>query len=56
MLNTLFTSLCVIVPGIFEQDLKAEVSCSFPKAVIHDVPSFYPPPVYKAILNPETST
>ncbi|KAK1059223.1 drs2 neo1 protein [Friedmanniomyces endolithicus] len=31
VLNTLFTSLCVIVPGIFEQDLKAETLLAVPE-------------------------
>jgi len=31
VLNTLFTSLCVIVPGIFEQDLKAETLLAIPE-------------------------
>ena len=31
VLNTLFTSLCVIVPGMFEQDLKAETLLAVPE-------------------------
>ena len=31
VLNTLFTSLCVIVPGIFEQDLSAETLLAVPE-------------------------
>jgi phospholipid-translocating ATPase len=31
VLNTLFTSLCVIVPGIFEQDLRAETLLAIPE-------------------------
>ncbi|CAK7202074.1 drs2 neo1 protein [Sporothrix eucalyptigena] len=31
VLNTLFTSLCVIVPGIFEQDLSASVLMAVPE-------------------------
>jgi phospholipid-translocating ATPase len=31
VLNTLFTSLCVIVPGIFEQDLQAETLLAVPE-------------------------
>ncbi|KAK5132392.1 hypothetical protein LTR08_009122 [Meristemomyces frigidus] len=34
VLNTLFTSLCVIVPGIFEQDLKAETLLAVPELYI----------------------
>ncbi|TKA31062.1 hypothetical protein B0A50_02030 [Salinomyces thailandicus] len=34
-LNTLFTSLCVIVPGIFEQDLKAETLLAVPELYVH---------------------
>ena len=31
VLNTLFTSLCVIVPGMFEQDLKADTLLAVPE-------------------------
>lgn len=31
VLNTLFTSLCVIIPGIFEQDLKAQTLLAIPE-------------------------
>jgi phospholipid-translocating ATPase len=31
VLNTLFTSLCVIVPGLFEQDLRAETLLAVPE-------------------------
>jgi phospholipid-translocating ATPase len=31
VLNTLFTSLCVIIPGIFEQDLRAETLLAVPE-------------------------
>jgi phospholipid-translocating ATPase len=31
VLNTLFTSLCVILPGIFEQDLRAETLLAVPE-------------------------
>ncbi|KAF2093445.1 P-type ATPase [Rhizodiscina lignyota] len=31
VLNTLFTSLCVIVPGIFDQDLKADTLLAVPE-------------------------
>ncbi|KAK5125408.1 hypothetical protein LTR85_000517 [Meristemomyces frigidus] len=34
VLNTLFTSLCVIVPGIFEQDLKAETLLAVPELYV----------------------
>ncbi|KAK0364341.1 drs2 neo1 protein [Friedmanniomyces endolithicus] len=34
-LNTLFTSLCVIVPGIFEQDLKAETLLAVPELYVY---------------------
>lgn len=33
-LNTLFTSLCVILPGIFEQDLRAETLLAVPELYI----------------------
>jgi phospholipid-translocating ATPase len=35
VLNTLFTSLCVIVPGIFEQDLKAETLLAIPELYVY---------------------
>ncbi|KAK5144168.1 drs2 neo1 protein [Rachicladosporium monterosium] len=35
VLNTLFTSLCVIVPGIFEQDLKAETLLAVPELYVY---------------------
>lgn len=35
VLNTLFTSLCVIVPGMFEQDLKAETLLAVPELYAH---------------------
>lgn len=31
VLNTLFTSLCVVIPGIFEQDLSAETLLAVPE-------------------------
>ena len=34
VLNTLFTSLCVIVPGIFEQDLKAGTLLAVPELYV----------------------
>lgn len=34
VLNTLFTSLCVIVPGIFEQDLSAETLLAVPELYV----------------------
>ncbi|KAK3674711.1 drs2 neo1 protein [Recurvomyces mirabilis] len=34
VLNTLFTSLCTIVPGIFEQDLKAETLLAVPELYV----------------------
>ncbi len=34
-LNTLFTSLCVILPGIFEQDLSAETLLAVPELYTH---------------------
>lgn len=34
VLNTLFTSLCVIIPGIFEQDLKAETLLAVPELYV----------------------
>lgn len=34
-LNTLFTSLCVILPGIFEQDLAATTLLAIPELYIH---------------------
>ncbi len=33
-LNTLFTSLCVIVPGVWEQDLKAETLLAVPELYV----------------------
>ena len=35
VLNTLFTSLCVIVPGIFEQDLSASVLMAVPELYVY---------------------
>ncbi|KAF2212436.1 hypothetical protein CERZMDRAFT_121244 [Cercospora zeae-maydis SCOH1-5] len=35
VLNTLFTSLCVIVPGIFEQDLRPDTLLAIPELYIH---------------------
>ncbi|KAF2763873.1 phospholipid-translocating P-type ATPase [Teratosphaeria nubilosa] len=35
VLNTLFTSLCVIVSGIFEQDLKAETLLAIPELYVY---------------------
>jgi len=35
VLNTLFTSLCVIVPGIFEQDLKADTLLAVPELYVY---------------------
>jgi phospholipid-translocating ATPase len=35
VLNTLFTSLCVIVMGIFEQDLKASTLLAVPELYIY---------------------
>lgn len=35
VLNTLFTSLCVIVPGIFEQDLSADTLLAVPELYVH---------------------
>ncbi|KAH9819407.1 putative phospholipid-transporting ATPase DNF3 [Teratosphaeria destructans] len=35
VLNTLFTSLCVIVPGILEQDLKAETLLAIPELYVY---------------------
>lgn len=34
VLNTLFTSLCVIIPGMFEQDLKAETLLAVPELYV----------------------
>lgn len=34
VLNTLFTSLCVIVPGIFEQDLRPETLLAIPELYV----------------------
>ncbi|KAK3935563.1 hypothetical protein QBC46DRAFT_397213 [Diplogelasinospora grovesii] len=34
VLNTLFTSLCVVVPGIWEQDLKAETLLAVPELYV----------------------
>lgn len=34
VLNTLFTSLCTIVPGIFEQDLSAETLLAVPELYV----------------------
>ena len=34
-LNTLFTSLCCIVPGMFEQDLKAETLLAVPELYVY---------------------
>lgn len=34
-LNTLFTSLCVILPGMFEQDLRAETLLTVPELYIY---------------------
>ncbi|KAJ4389377.1 drs2 neo1 protein [Gnomoniopsis smithogilvyi] len=33
--NTLFTSLCVIIPGIFEQDLRAETLLAVPELYVY---------------------
>ncbi|PIB02625.1 putative phospholipid-transporting ATPase DNF3 [Cercospora beticola] len=35
VLNTLFTSLCVIVPGIFEQDLRPDTLLAIPELYVH---------------------
>lgn len=35
VLNTLFTSLCVIVPGVLEQDLKAETLLAVPELYVY---------------------
>lgn len=35
VLNVLFTSLCVIVPGVFEQDLKAETLLAVPELYVY---------------------
>ncbi|KAI5370903.1 putative P-type ATPase, HAD superfamily, P-type ATPase, transmembrane domain superfamily [Septoria linicola] len=35
VLNTLFTSLCVIVPGIFEQDLHPNTLLAIPELYVH---------------------
>ena len=35
VLNTLFTSLCVIVPGIFEQDLDADTLLAVPELYVY---------------------
>ena len=35
VLNTLFTSLCVIVPGIFEQDLRADTLLAVPELYVY---------------------
>lgn len=35
VLNTLFTSLCVIVPGMFEQDLDAETLLAVPELYVY---------------------
>jgi phospholipid-translocating ATPase len=35
VLNTLFTSLCVILPGMFEQDLSAETLLAVPELYVH---------------------
>ncbi|EME89554.1 uncharacterized protein MYCFIDRAFT_86408 [Pseudocercospora fijiensis CIRAD86] len=35
VLNTLFTSLCVIVPGIFEQDLRPETLLAIPELYVY---------------------
>ena len=62
VLNTLFTSLCVIVPGIFEQDLKAEVRrietnrLQSPKKTMVDVLLYSSLVVYKAAPSFETLT
>ncbi len=34
VLNTLFTSLCVVIPGIWEQDLKAETLLAIPELYV----------------------
>jgi phospholipid-translocating ATPase len=34
VLNTLFTSLCVVIPGIFEQDLSAETLLAVPELYV----------------------
>ncbi len=35
VLNTLFTSLCVIIPGIYEKDLSADVLSAFPELYVY---------------------
>jgi phospholipid-translocating ATPase len=35
VLNTLFTSLCTILPGMFEQDLSAETLLAVPELYVH---------------------
>ncbi|KAF3767296.1 hypothetical protein M406DRAFT_89812 [Cryphonectria parasitica EP155] len=35
VLNVLFTSLCVIVPGVFEQDLKADTLLAVPELYVY---------------------
>ncbi|ORY60272.1 P-type ATPase [Pseudomassariella vexata] len=35
VLNTLFTSLCVIVPGVWEQDLSAQTLLAVPELYVH---------------------
>ena len=35
VLNTLFTSLCVILPGMFEQDLRADTLLAIPELYVY---------------------